>query len=291
MHLILNSFGFGLVTASVLALAAVGVTLQFGVTNYVNFAYGEFLTVGAYLAWMLNVQLHLNFWLAAAGGAMVTGVGAVVISEFVLKPFVRRGAKLLFLLIVTLGLSLILANVFQILWGTDFRKFAIANQKVFSVGPLIFTPNQIIIMAIGVGAMLAIHWLLKHTKLGKAMRAMSDNLSLARVSGVDTDRVTRWTWFISGCLAGLAGVMLALSAEGFQPSFGEQFLFVIFASVVLGGVGQPYGAMVGALIIGVVTEMSAAVLSSALKGDVAFLVLIVMILIRPQGLIPSQGKA
>ncbi|HLJ60303.1 MAG TPA: branched-chain amino acid ABC transporter permease [bacterium] len=291
MHLILNSFGFGLVTASVLALAAVGVTLQFGVTNYVNFAYGEYLTLGAYLSWILNVQLHVDFWLAAVGGAVATGVGAVVISEFVLKPFVRRGARLLFLLIVTLGMSLILANIFQILWGTDFRKFDIPNQQVFSVGPLIFTPNQVIIMAIGLGAMLAIHWLLKYTKLGKAMRAMSDNLNLARVGGVDTDRVTLWTWFISGCLAGLAGVMLALSAGGFQPSFGEEFLFVIFAAVIVGGVGQPYGAMLGALTIGSVTEMSAAVLNSALKSDVAFLVLIVMILIRPQGLIPTQGKA
>lgn len=291
MHLLGTSFGFGLVTASVLALAAVGVTLQFGVTNYVNFAYGEFLTAGAYLAWILNVQFHVEFWLAAIGGAIVMGAGAVAIAEFVLKPFVRRGARLLFLLIVTLGLSLILANIFLILWGVDFRKFDTPTQQASRVGPLVFTRDQVVIMAIGLVAMLAIHWLLKYTKMGKAMRAMSDNLNLARVSGIDTDTVTRWTWFISGCLAGLSGVMLALSTGGFHPAFGEQFLFVIFSAVILGGVGQPYGAMLGALAIGIVTEMSAAVLNSALKSDVAFLVLIAVILVRPQGLIASQGKA
>jgi branched-chain amino acid transport system permease protein/neutral amino acid transport system permease protein len=139
--------------------------------------------------------------------------------------------------------------------------------------------------------MVALHILLTRTEIGKAMRAMSDSVDLAQISGIDTDRITSFTWLLSGCLAGLAGIVLAINITSFQPSFGGEFLFVIFSAVILGGVGSPYGAMLGALVIGLATEMSAVLINSAYKNDVAFALLILTLLLRPQGIIRMAGKA
>ena len=290
MNIFLLSIGFGLVTASVLALAAVGSSLQFGVTNHVNFAYGEFLTLGAYVAWWSYTGLHLNVWVSFALGVLFVGIVGVVTNWLILRPFVRRGVPLLFLLIITFGLSLIYSNVILAVWGSDFQSFNLPEERPLWVGPFIFTPDQLGTIAVAVAAMLGIHLLLTRTKLGKAMRAMSDDPSLALVSGIDTERVTTWTWLIAGCLAGVAGISLALSITSFQPAFGGEFLFVIFSAVILGGIGQPYGAMLGALAIGLATEMSAVLIGGAYKNDVAFALLVVMLLLRPQGLIPARGK-
>lgn len=291
MHLIVLAIGFGLVTASVLALASVGLTLQFGVTNYVNFAFGDFLTVGAYLAWVANVELHLSIWLAALIGALGMGVVAVILNRLILQPFVDRGSPLLFLLIVTFGLSLILSNGVLAIWGPGFQRFAVpSSQQPLNLGVFLLTPTQLIIIGVACVAMLGVHLLLTRTKLGKAMRAMSDNADLARVSGIDTARVTAFTWFLSGALAGVAGVVLGLNITAIQPTFGSEILFVIFAAVILGGIGSPYGAMLGALVIGIVTEVSAVWLSSY-KNDIAFGVLILVLLLRPNGLIRTVGKA
>lgn len=291
MSLLFLSFGFGLITASVLALAAVGLSLQFGVTNYINFAYGEFLTIGAYLAWTLNHWLHLNVWLSMVIATLLTGVFGVVINQFLLRPFTKKGKPLLFLLIVTFGLSLFLSNLVLAIWGPDFVNLDVPRQQPFSVGPMLFTANQLAIIAIAVVVMLALHLLLTRTEIGKAMRAMSDSVDLAQVSGIDTDRITSFTWLVSGCLAGLAGIVLAINLTSFQPAFGGEFLFVIFAAVILGGVGSPYGAILGALVIGLATEMSGVFLDSAYKNDVAFGLLVLMLLLRPQGLIRMAGKA
>ncbi|MCL8207019.1 MAG: branched-chain amino acid ABC transporter permease [Actinomycetia bacterium] len=291
MSLLGMAVGFGLVTASVLALAAVGLSLQFGVTNYVNFAYGEFLTLGAYFAWIAEVSWHLNFWVALVVGALLTGFVAVVANRLILRPFVRRRSPLLFLLIVTLGLSLILSNLTLAIFGADFRRYNLGASPSVHVGPMLFTVHQLIVIGIAVVAMVGLHLLLSRTKLGKAMRALSDDPELARISGIDSERIIGWTWMLSGFLAGLAGIVLAINITTFQPSFGGDFLFVIFAAVILGGIGQPYGAMLGALVIGLATEISAVFIDPAYKNDVAFLILVVMLLLRPQGLIASRGRA
>ncbi len=290
-HVLLLSIGFGFVTASVLALAAVGLTVQFGVTNYVNFAYGAFLTVGAYLTWQLSSGWHLNFVLAAAIASLGMGVVAMATERFVLRGFTRSGSALFFLLIVTFGLSLVLDNVIQAIWGTDYQLFSIPSAKPLNLGPFLLTTYQVVIIGVAIVAMVSLHLVLTRTTVGKAMRAMSDDSALASVSGIDTQRITMITWFISGFLAGLAGVALAVTTASFQPSFGDDFLFIIFAAVILGGIGQPYGAMLGALIIGLATEVSAVIFPAQYKGVVAFALLVIMLLARPQGLIPTRGKA
>lgn len=281
---------FGLITASVLALASVGLTLQFGVTNFVNFAYGEFLTIGAYLAFLLNQSLNMNIWVAMIFAALATGVIGFLVNRVVILPFVRRKSSLFIMLVVTIGLSLFLQNGVEAIWGAKFRQYTASPGAILHIGSLIITVQQITIMAIAILVMIAIHILLKFTTLGKAMRAMSDDPELARVSGIRINRIRDLTWLLSGFLAGLSGVVLAINVNTFTPALGSSFLFIIFAAVILGGIGSPYGSMVGALVIGVVTEVSAAFIDSAYKIVVAFIILIIVLLIRPEGIFRMRGK-
>ncbi|HEX8992737.1 MAG TPA: branched-chain amino acid ABC transporter permease [Anaerolineales bacterium] len=291
MQLFYLSLGFGLVTASVVAIASLGLTLQFGVTNYVNFAYGDFLTLGAYFTWTFNAGLGWNFWLALAAGSLLVGLVALVISQIVLEPFVRKGGPLLIILVVTFGLSLILSNSILAIWGADYKEYNVPLQSPISIGPLVLTGYQLGIIALSLGVMALIHLTLTRTKLGKAMRAMSDDKSLASVSGIPARPMTALVWTVSGVLAGLGGGVLALNVVTFDSSVGVTFLFVIFAAVIVGGIGKPYGAMLGALIIGMAVEISAVWIPSQYKLDVAFVILVLVLLVRPQGLLAVLGKA
>jgi len=285
------AFGFGLVTASVLTIAAVGLSLQFGITNYINFAYGDFMALGAFFTYVLNNELlHWNIWVALVGGSLGMGVLSVLLSQLILSPFARRFSKSFYVLIVTFGLSLILLNLMYSIWGANVRFYNVAINRALHIGPLLLTKNQLIIMAIAVVIMAGVHVLLKTTRLGKSMRAMSDNTTLAMTSGIDTRRITTITWFMSGTLAGLAGTVLGLTEGNLTPASGELFLFVIFAAVIVGGVGSIYGAMAGAVLIGLATEVSAAFINPAYKLDIAFILLILTLLFRPSGLFARPGK-
>ena len=290
MNIVLLSVGFGLVTASVLALAGVGLSLQFGVTNFVNFAFGDYATLGAYLALLLNAH-GMNVYLAMVFGALGVAVFAVITNRVLFRPFLNRRVTLLTMLIVTLGLSLIIENGIQSLWGPNFQNFTIVNQNNVTIGPFLFTGQQLIIMGVAAVCLVGVYFMLQHTRMGKAMRAMSDNRELAEVSGIDTDRVTDVTWLVSGFLAGISGVVLALNVSSFTPLVGSLFLFLVFAVVIMGGIGKPYGAMLGALVIGLVTEIAGGFIDSAYAQAIAFVVMIVLILVRPQGLFTSRGRA
>jgi branched-subunit amino acid ABC-type transport system permease component len=284
------SVGFGLVTASVLAIAAVGLSLQFGITNYVNFAYGDFMALGAFFTYVLNRQVFsVNIWVALIVGALVMGAFAVVVNRLILSPFARRFTSRHYILIVTFGLSLILLNVEYAIWGAQVRFFRMPITQATKIGPLLLTRNQLIVMAIAAVLMLAVHTMLKVTRLGKSMRAVSDNSTLAMTSGIDTKRITTITWFLSGALAGVAGTVLGISEGNLTPASGELFLFVIFAAVIVGGIGSIYGAMAGAILIGLATEVSAAFINPSYKLDIAFLILIAALLIRPSGLFARPG--
>lgn len=292
MHQLWLSVGFGLVTASVVAVAAVGLSLQFGITNYINFAYGDFMALGSYLSWELNAgMLHLNVWVATVGGALVMGVIAVLLNQFILGPFARRFEKLFYILIVTFGLSLMILSLLNSVWGADVRHYREPSQTPLHLGPFLLTADQIAVALLGLALMLAVHLLLTRTRLGKSMRAMSDNTTLAMTSGIDTRRITTITWFLTGVLAGLAGTVLGITSASITPSSGETFLFVIFAAVIVGGVGSVYGAIVGAVIIGMATEISAVFINASYKLDTAFVILILVLLFRPSGLIARTGKA
>jgi branched-subunit amino acid ABC-type transport system permease component len=286
------SFGFGLVTASVLAIAAVGLSLQFGITNYINFAYGDFMALGAYMTYAVNAELfHIDIWVALVIGSLLMGLIAVALNRFLLSPFARRFSKTFYVLIVTFGLSLIMLNFVYSIWGSNVRSYDMKIQRDLHIGPFLLTVNELIVMAISIALMLAVHVMLKTTRLGKSMRAMSDNTTLAMTSGIDTKRITTITWFMSGTMAGLAGTVLGITEGNLTPASGELFLFVIFAAVIVGGVGSIYGAMAGGVLIGLATEVSAAFINAAYKLDVAFVILILTLLFRPSGLFARPGKA
>jgi branched-chain amino acid transport system permease protein/neutral amino acid transport system permease protein len=241
------------------------------------------MTVSAFVAYAVNVDAHASIWIAMLAGAGTGAVVSVAINRLIFVPFLRRGTALFTMVMVSLAVATIVQNAIQAIAGSSFRSYTRINESSLHFLGMILTPTQLIIIAIAAGAMIALHVLLRYTRIGKAMRATSADAELARSCGIMTDRVTSVAWALSGALCGLGGVALALNLASFDFTFGTSFLLVIVAAAVFGSVGQPYGAMVGALVIGIVSE-EAAIVSPSLKQVVAFAILVVILLVRPSGL-------
>jgi branched-subunit amino acid ABC-type transport system permease component len=281
---LLPAIGFGLVTASILAVAGVGFTLQFGVTNILNLAYGEIMTAAAFVAYLVT-SAGISVWLALAAGGAFGAVFSVLLNRALYTPFVRRGTRLFGMIIVTIAVSLIVQNSMLAIFGANFFSLSMPRPASVHIAGMVFTTIQLAIIGVAIVAMLLIHLLLRYTKLGKAMRATATDPDLARNCGIATDRVIDLAWAISGALCGLAGVILVMNLTAFTDTTGAQFLIPIIAVAVLGGIGQPYGAMLGALVIGIVSELAAAVISPDYKDVVAFVILVMVLLARPQGIL------
>jgi branched-subunit amino acid ABC-type transport system permease component len=283
----------GLVTGSIIAIAAIGLSLVYGILKIVNFAHGEYLTFGAYMALVVNVTLG-GHMVAAVLFAMAATALLGVVLEFVLwRPMRTRGAGIMSLFIVAIGLALVLRHVIFLVWGASPQKFDVDVFQVYDLGPIRLSLSQIVAIAIAFSAIVLVGLMLAKTRLGKAMRAVSDNRELASVAGIDIDRVIVYTWILGAALAGLGGVLLGLVQGAFTPNMGFVVLLPIFAAVVLGGVGSAYGALVGGIVLGLVMEIStwdtlAGGVPGVYKPVVAFLVLIATLLFRPQGVF---GKA
>jgi branched-subunit amino acid ABC-type transport system permease component len=284
VNTVVPAIGFGIVTASILAVAAVGFTLQFGVTNILNLAYGDIMTAAAFVAYLVT-STGLSVWLALVTGAVFGAVFSVLLNRFLYTPFVRRGTRLFGMIIVTIAASLIVQNSLLAIFGANFFSLKMPRPSSVHVAGMVFTTVQLAIIGIAVVAMLVVHVLLRHTKLGKAMRAAAADPDLARNCGIATDRIIDLAWALSGALCGLAGVILVMNVTAFTDTTGSQFLIPIVAVAVLGGIGQPYGAMLGALIIGITSEVAAAVISPDYKDVVAFVILVAVLLARPQGIL------
>lgn len=274
--------GFGLVTSAILALSAVGFTLQFGVSNIFNLAYGDTMTVAAFAAYLVD-SAGLGIWVAMLAGAAAGAVTSVLISRLIFAPFLRRGTSRFTMVMVSLALAVILQNALQAVAGTSYRSYAEGQGRSLHVIGMIFTPYQLAIIGVAAVSMLALHLLLRFTRAGKALRATAAEPELARSCGIATERVVTGAWALSGALCGLGGVALALNLATFDFTFGASFLLVIVAAAVFGSVGEPYGAMAGAVVIGMASEL-AAIWTPALKQVVAFVILAVILLVRPNGL-------
>ena len=281
---LLAAVGFGIVTASILAVAGVGFTLQFGVTNILNLAYGDIMTASAFVAYLVT-NAGLSVWLALVAGAAFGSVFSVLLNRCIYTPFVRHGTRLFGMIIVSIAVSLILQNALLAIFGANFFSLQMPRPSSVHIAGMVFTTVQLAIIAIALAAMLLIHLLLRYSKLGKAMRATATDPELARNCGIATDRVIDLTWALSGALCGLAGVVLVMNVTAFTDTTGSQFLIPIVAVAVLGGIGQPYGAMLGALVIGITSEVAAAVFSPEYKDVVAFVILVIVLLARPQGIL------
>ena len=282
MNQLTLAIGFGLVTSAILALGAVGFTLQFGVSNILNLAYGDVMTVSAFMAYLVNAT-GAGIWLAVCAGAATGAVVSVLISTLIFTPFLRRGTSRFAMIMVSLALAVILQNAIQAVAGPAFRSYSRSQGTWLHLLGMILTPYQLVIIGVAAASMLALHLLLRYTRIGKALRATAADAELARSCGIATERVSALAWAISGALCGLGGVTLALNLASFDFHFGNAFLLVIVAAAVFGSVGQPYGAMVGALVIGIASEL-AAIWTPSLKQVVAFVILALILLVRPAGL-------
>src|SRR5207237_6692332 len=267
MNQVSLAIGFGLVTSAILALSAVGFSLQFGVSNIFNLAFGDVMVVAAFVAYAVN-RAGADIWVGMAAGAAAGAVVSVLVNRLVFVPFLRRGTSLFTMVMVSLAVATIMSNALQVLVGTTFRSYRVPAEASLRLLGMLLTPRQLVVIAIAAAGMLALHGLLRHTRIGKAMRATATDAELARSCGIATDRVTTIAWAISGALCGLGGVALALNLASFDFTFGSSFLLVIVAAAVFGSVGQPYGAMVGALVIGMSSEL-AAIVTPTLKSVVA----------------------
>ena len=288
MNLFVAAFGFGLVSMSVIAIAAVGFTMQFGITNMINLAYGEVMISSAYLAYYMN-KAGISIWIGMVAGALFGAVFSFLLNRVVYAPFMRKGTANLGMVIVSLAVSLMISNLLLPIVGYYSVSYQEDAGKLIRLGSIVLTRDQIIVIGIAVVLMLAIHALLTYTRLGKAMRATAANPTLARNCGIPTQRVIDSVWLITGALCGLAGVIAALNADSFAIANGSAFLITILAAAVLGGAGQPYGAMIGAVLIGLITELSAAAWSPEYKEVVAFGILVLVMVLRPQGLLAKRG--
>jgi len=280
----LASIGFGLVTASVLAIAAVGFTLQFGVTDVLNLAFSAVMILGAFLAYLLNSH-GISVWYGLIVSMVAGAVVSVLINSVVYTPFQRRGASPITMVIVSLGMTLIIEFGVEAVAGGVPVSYTMGNGPTFQAGSFVLTGVQLVIIALAVVTMAGVHALLRYTKLGKAMRATAANRNLARNCGIRTGRVITTTWALTGALCGLAGTVFAIDAGSFDATSTDVFLVLILAAVFLGGPGQPYGAMLGALVIGLATEVSAAFIPADYKYVAAFVVLLIMLAVRPTGLL------
>lgn len=290
MNSVLVSLGFGIITASTLLPAAVGFTLQFSATGVLNIAFGAQMTFAAFIAYVCT-QAGLNIWVAMAAAGLFGAVTSALLNRFLLTPFARRGTTFFGMIVVTIALALLVEYTVELIWGPLPVSYPMTSSGAVHVGPISFTHSQLVVLGIGVVFAIATHALLRYTRVGKAIRAVADNRNLARSSGISAQRITDLAWLVSGLMGGAAGVMLGLSLSSVSYTMGDTFLMEIIAAAVLGGVGQVYGAMLGALVIGVLLEESAIVLGGAYAPISAFAVLILVLLIRPTGIMAGAAKA
>ena len=282
-----DGLNFGLL----LGLASIGLSLVFGTTALPNFAHGEMVTFGAIMALML-VGFGVPFWIAIPGAVVLGGASGWAMDAGLWKPLRLRNIGLVQLMIVSIGLSLSVRYVYQFFIGGDTAQLPYSSGtgeiqlfRTVSLGIV-----DLISMGISLIVIIIFAWWLTRTKIGKATRAVSDNTALASASGIDVDKVIRVVWIAASALAALAGVMWAYFRPGIRWDMGTQILLFIFAAGVLGGLGTAFGALVGAMIVGVLIETSALFIPSDLKYVGALVVMIVILLFRPQGILGRKER-
>jgi neutral amino acid transport system permease protein len=273
----------GVVAGNYFALGAVGLTLIFGVLRLVNFAHGEFLTFGAYMLIAGNA-LGFPLWVSVVFGVVMTAILGLTLEVALWRPVRRKRVGELQLLLLALGLAFFMRNAIAFVAGPEDRASGANITAGVHLGQLRIGRTELIVTVLGLVVILLVGAALRYSSLGRQTRALADSIQLAETTGIDTDRIVLITWAASAGLAGLAGILYALPAGVVNPNLGFSLILSIFAAVVVGGIGNAYGALAGGLLIGLVQEWSTLVIDPAMKVAVGFAVLILVLLIRPQGL-------
>ncbi|MBX3099201.1 MAG: branched-chain amino acid ABC transporter permease [Salinibacterium sp.] len=284
---IVNGLRFGLM----LALAAVGISLVYGTTGLSNFAHGEMVTFGAVMTLVFSRGVGLPIYLAVPIALVLSGFIGYVMDAGLWRPLRRRRTGIVQLMIVSIGLSLAARYTFQYFIGGSTTQLVGADQRPIQLfGSVSMSIIDMVSVVISIVVIVAFAMWLLFTRIGKATRAISDNPSLAAASGIDVDRVVRIVWIISSALAGLAGVLYAYYRPGIKWDMGAEFLLLLFAAVTLGGLGTAFGALIGAVVIGLIVEVSTLWIPADLKFAAPLLVLIIILLFRPQGILGRRER-
>jgi branched-chain amino acid transport system permease protein len=275
----------GIFLGLLLALAALGLSLVFGTTGLTNFAHGELITFGALAAFFFQDQFEWSFWPAAVMAVVLSAIFGLMNDRLLWKPLRRMGTGLIAMMIVSIGLSIFLRNIFQYFFGADNHQYTgVRAGEIWNIGSVGVSPKAFYIAVVCVVVLVIVSLAVQKTRLGKATRAVSDNPALAASSGIDVDRVITTIWIVGAALAGLSGIMWGLT-NGFDYQVGNKILLLVFAAVTLGGLGTIWGTMVGSLIVGLLVELSSIVIAPELKYVTALVVLVLILLVRPQGLL------
>ncbi len=280
----------GLRLGLLLALAAVGLSLIYGTTGISNFAHGELVTLGGLLAFVFANLMGLNLWVAAIIVVIISGAFGYLQDVVIWKPLRRRRLSLTQLMIVTIGMSLALQYTFQFFIGASTVRIVTANPVPIKMGPVSLSLDSLVAMGIAVVVLGAVGFFLLRTRVGRATRAVSDNPALAAASGINVDGVIRLIWTAAAALAGLSGILLGLVLNGINWMTGMQLLLLLFSAVTLGGLGTAFGALVGALIIGMTVELTNIWLPGDFKYATALVLLILLLLVRPQGIFGRKER-
>ncbi len=288
----------GVAVGSIIALAAVGLTLTNGILRLPNFAHGDFMTLGAYLALLLDNQVlvpmlgglgvNTKITVAILLGSVLTILAFLLSEVLIWRPMREKRATSTTLIIISIGLALFIRNGVIFVWGGANQSYDLPVEEALNLFGLRVPFYRVVVIVLALVAVLGLHLLLQNTKIGKAMRAVADDLDLARVSGIDVERVVLWTWVIAGGLTALSGGMYGL-ITAVRPNMGWFLLLPMFAAIILGGIGNPYGAVLGAFIIGIAQEVSIPLLGSEYKLAVALVVMVIVLLFKPQGLFRGTG--
>lgn len=293
---ILSLTVWGIMLGGVIGLGSIGLTLCYGVLKFPNFSHGAMVTLGAYITFAVmqalpqgEVLRPFSFgweFLAALIVSMpVVGVVAIGIDRVMYRRLRQRNASLVLFAMASLAMAFFLRSIIYLVWGSDFRFYyeGRANPALDLPFGLRVQADQLFILGLAIVLVIAVYLLLERTKMGKAMRATANNPELAQVRGINTERVVAWTWLMGGALAAAGGAMYGLASQ-LRPEMGFWLLLPMFAAVIMGSIGNPRGALAGALIIGVAQQVSTAFLNPAYGPGVAFILMVLTLLIRPQGL-------
>ena len=296
----LDQLANGLVLGTIIAISAVGLSLIFGVTGLVNFAHGDLLTLGAVSALVLTVPgdvdpggIGLPFWMSVILAVALGGVVGGLLERGLFRPLREREVGGIALLIITIGMALVIRHVILLWIGGEGFGYGLDLQQRSSFLGLDMTPRDVMIVLVSFGVMAALGLFLLYSRTGKAMRALADNPDLAEASGIDVNRIILLTWIIGGAVGALGGIFLGMT-EQVRYTMGFNLLLLIFAAVILGGIGTAFGAMLGGLIIGIVTQVSTILpvieTNTDLKLAVALGIMIIVLLIRPQGILGKRER-
>ena len=281
LQLTVEGIKFGLI----IAMAAIGLSLIFGTTGLVNFAHGELVTFGALVAYFFNRTIGMHLIWATLLAMFVAGAVGGLVDTGIWRPLRRRKTGLIAMMVVSIGLSIGIRYIYLYQFGGRTRPYSGYNlQRAVDIGPISIAPRDIWVIGLSIMVLVGVGLALQFTRIGKAMRAVSDNPDLAESSGIDVDRVILVVWIAGSALACLGGVFFALGEQvSFQ--FGFQLLLLMFAGVTLGGLGTAYGALLGSFVIGIFVQVSTLWVSTELKNVGAFAILILILLVRPQGIL------